>query len=166
MNRRDFGRTGIAVSVGGVAGCNKNAEKPVEIQKTAQKTPKPYGIQYYEKARGIWDRISTSELPLIVLAADKAASSHKNGGKLYCQLTGGHIQAAEFRPDRRGNPNYLHNWSRQVNVKEFDKIGNGDFLFLIIQGISSKVLMSAALSLLVSESHTSRTKPPPKVFSP
>ena len=129
MKRRDFGITGTAGVAAALTGCSEREEKIAEKPPKIEISPKPYGIQYYEKACEIWDRISTTELPHIVRAADQAASSLKNGKKLYCQIVGGHMHLAEFRPDRPGNPDYLHNWSRHVNVEEFDKIGNGDFIF-------------------------------------
>ena len=119
MKRRDFCNAGIAGLAGGIAGCNTNTEKPVEIPKVQNETPQTYGIQYYDIVSGMWDRISTSELPIIVQAADKAAASLKNGKKLYCQLIGGHMLAAEIRPGRSGNPNYLHNWPFLTKEEEF-----------------------------------------------
>ena len=128
MKRRDFSKTSIAGLAAGLAVCGESTGKDVEIKPVKKEAPKPYGIQYYDKACEIWDRISTSELPLITQAADHAASSLKNGKKLYCLITGGHMHKAELRQDRPGNPDYLHLWKRDVKPEQFDVIGKGDFI--------------------------------------
>lgn len=128
MKRRDFGIKGAAGVAAALTGCSGETEKVVIKPPAKEEAPKPYGIQYYDKACEIWDRISTSELPLIAQAADQAASSLKNGGKIYCQITGGHMHMAELRPDRAGNPDYLHNWQRYLKPEQFEVIGDGDFM--------------------------------------
>jgi len=125
MKRRDFGRSVLTGSALGIAGCKDVPETPSPVSEAK----KSYGALYYEKAREIWEREATSELPLIIEAADKAAKSLKNGRKLYSHSIFGHMLDAEFRADRAGNPNYLPNWSRETAGEEYEAVGEGDFLF-------------------------------------
>src|SRR4029077_14469675 len=100
---------------------------PAREKETAgANAPKPYGVQYYEKVTEIWEGISTAELPILAQAADQAATSLKNSGKLYCLIVGGHMHLAEMRHARAGNPDYLHNWSRNIEPDRFDPVGKGD----------------------------------------
>ena len=124
MKRRDFAKTACAGSGFGLAGCcAKNVN-------TAQKTKehKPYGVQYYKKALQIWERESSTEMPIIIEAADKAAHSLKSGHKLFSNVIFGHMLIAEFRPNRAGNPHYLTNWDRYTTDDVYETISDGDFL--------------------------------------
>ncbi|MFC1508680.1 hypothetical protein ACFL60_03220 [Candidatus Omnitrophota bacterium] len=121
MIRREFAKTALAASGFGLAGCCAKS-----VQKTEEK--KPYGVQYYEKAKEIWDRESSTELPIIIEAADKAAHSLISGRKLFSNVIFGHMLIAEFRPNRAGNPNYLPNWDRYATDDQYEAIGEGDFL--------------------------------------
>ncbi len=125
MQRRDF----VKVSAGAltVALSTHDLKGSRALQRTTA-NEKPYGIQYYEKAEQIWNRIATTELPIIAEAADRAVTSLRSKKKIYCQITGGHMHRAELRRSRPGNPDYLHHWSRHVEAEKFDVIGSGDFL--------------------------------------
>ena len=125
MQRRDF----VKVSAGAltVALGTHDLKGSQTVQRTTA-NEKPYGIQYYEKAEQIWNRIATTELPLIAEAADRAVTSLRSNKRIYCQITGGHMHHAELRRSRPGNPDYLHHWSRNVEAEKFDVIGSGDFL--------------------------------------
>ena len=126
MKRRDFAKTLAAVPGLNVAGCTGTSEK-LRVHEQSEK--KQYGVHYYEKACEIWERESTSELPLIAEAADRAAHSLRNGKRLYSHVIFGHMLTAEFRADRAGNPNYLPNWNRNTTDEEYNAVGEGDFLF-------------------------------------
>jgi len=128
MRRREFFKVGVGGAASGMAAYGEQKRERVEMTSNLNKTSKPYGTQYYERAREIWNQISTTELPLIAQAADHAAFSLKKGRKLYCQITGGHMHMAEFRAVRPGNPDYLHNWSRQKVDQDFDVIEKDDFI--------------------------------------
>ena len=124
MKRRDFTISGLAGIAAGLA-----SEKTEAQQKKAISIPKPYGIRYFETAREIWVRESTSELPIIAQAADAAAKSLKNGNKLYGFAFFGHMLVKELRTNRPGNPGYLPTGSWQTKDEDFDPIGKGDFIF-------------------------------------
>ena len=126
MKRRDFTKALAVVPGLGVASCCSTSE---QLQGSGPVKNKPYGVQYYEKACDIWDRESTTELPIIAEAADRASHSLRNGNKLYSHVIFGHMLSAEFRADRAGNPNYLPNWNRETTDEEYNAIGKGDFLF-------------------------------------
>ena len=128
MKRRDFGIAGIAGLTAGLVKYGNDTAGAADKPSNKKRVAKPYGVQYYEKALEIWNRESSSELPLIVQAADKAAATLKNGKKLYSYTFFGHMLKAEFRPDRPGNPNYLPNWTQWTPEEEFDVVGDGDFL--------------------------------------
>jgi uncharacterized phosphosugar-binding protein len=104
------------------------AEAEAPESQSRDRESKPYGVQYYERISSIWEQISSSELPTVAEAADRAVASLKNNGKLYCLIVGGHMHLAELRQDRPGNPDYLHNWSRHINPQKFDAVGKGDFV--------------------------------------
>ncbi len=125
MKRRDFGKTVLAGSLAGVSGCTISSEIP----QTVSEKKKPYGIQYYDKAREVWDRESTSELPIIAEMADAAAKILKNGKKLYSHAMFGHMLTMELRVGRPGNPNYLPTWGWNASDEDYAAIGNGNFLF-------------------------------------
>ena len=133
LRRRDF----LGASAGAVAstlfarGSELHAAMPSparEKDTAGADASKPYGVQYYEKVTEIWEGISTAELPILAQAADEAAKSLKNNGKPYCLIVGGHMHLAEMRHDRPGNPDYLHNWSRNIDPGRFDAVGKGDFV--------------------------------------
>ncbi|MBN1290970.1 MAG: hypothetical protein JXB48_03945 [Candidatus Latescibacteria bacterium] len=128
MRRRDFGRAGFTGIAAGFAGCGNAGEKQTVNVEESQ-APNPYGVQYYEKAKEVWNRQATSELPLIAEAADNAAHSLKNGGKLYSQAMFGHMLDLELRKGRPGNPDYLPTWGWNASDKDYAAIGDGDFLF-------------------------------------
>ena len=125
MQRRDF----VKVSAGAltVALSTHDLKGSQPLRRTSG-TEKPYGIQYYEKAEQIWNRIATTELPIIAEAADRAVTSLRSNKKIYCQITGGHMHRAELSQSRPGNPDYLHHWPRNVEPEKFDVIGRGDFV--------------------------------------
>ena len=91
MKRRDFAKTLAAVPGLSVAGCTGASEK-LRVHEQSEK--KQYGIQYYEKACEIWERESTSELPLIAEAADRAVHTLRNGKRLYSHVIFGHMLTA------------------------------------------------------------------------
>lgn len=129
--RREFlGAVGGSVIASALVPSHKSAALTISAKtnRAAGAATKPYGAQYYDKVTGIWDAISTSELPILAEAADQAAISLKNGGKLYCLIVGGHMHLGELRRARAGNPDYLHNWSRIVPPEKVASVGKGDFL--------------------------------------
>lgn len=126
MKRRSFAKAGMLSVAAGLSGCAGTEEKPVPVD--VKKEPVPYGIQYYQKAKEVWDREATSELPLIAEAADKAAELLKNGGTLYSQANFGHMLNSELRQGRPGSPDYFSTWEWTVKSDVFDVVGAGDFL--------------------------------------
>ena len=124
MKRRYFVKNVFAGAGACLAGCSVSQGQP----QPGKMPPEPYGAQYYKKACEIWERESSTELPLITEAADRAAWSLKNGRRLHSHVIFGHMLDAEFRQDRAGNPNYLPNWTRNTPDEEYDAIGDGDFL--------------------------------------
>lgn len=128
MRRRDFAKGGLAGIAAGLTGSGVAFAQ----QRTAKQTSasqKPYGVQYYEKAVEIWDRESTTELPIIARAADAAAKTLKGGGKLFSHAHFGHMLVQELRIGRPGNPDYLPTGNWSTKDEDFDAIGKGDFLF-------------------------------------
>lgn len=131
LRRRDFLGTGVGVAASSMIGYSRLAaatESSAGESAKPHPAAKPYGAQYYEGVTRIWDAISTTELPVLAQAADRAATSLKNGGKLYCLIVGGHMHLGEMRHGRGGNPDYLHNWSRNIPPERFDAVGKGDFV--------------------------------------
>ena len=125
MQRRDF----VKLSAGALtAAWGTHDLKGSRTLHRTTANEKPYGIQYYEQAEQIWNRIATTELPIIAEAADRAVTSLKSNKQIYCQIVGGHMHRAEFARSRPGNPDYLHHWSRKVEPSKFDVIESGDFL--------------------------------------
>ncbi len=129
--RRDFVGASVGVAASTLAACGNGphaAMGSAEKAGAGTNASKPYGVQYYEKVNEIWNRISSTELPILAQAADQAATCLKNSGKLYCQIVGGHMHLAEMRRDRPGNPGYLNNLSRNIKPETFDSVGKGDFV--------------------------------------
>jgi uncharacterized phosphosugar-binding protein len=134
MKRRTFASAGLAGLAAGAlvpssAIAQERDSKTGGAYTAAVKTATPYGVQYYEKALGIWNREISDELSIIAQAADRAALTLKNGGKLYSHAHFGHMLVKELRVDRPGNPGYLPTWNWQTKDEEYDPIGKGDFLF-------------------------------------
>jgi len=128
LRRRNFVGASVGVVASTLAAAETAAAPAPKKADTGADSSKPYGVQYYEKVNEIWDRISSTELPLLAQGADQAAGSLRNNGKLYCQIVGGHMHIAEMRRDRPGNPGYLHNLSRNIKPQMFDLVGKGDFV--------------------------------------
>lgn len=131
IRRREFVGAGVSVAASILApGGNGQEAAETKPGKTGAeaKVSRPYGLQYYEKVKEIWDRISSGELPILAQAADEAAASLKRKGKLYCQIVGGHMHVGELRRERPGNPGYLHTLSRHIKPETFDTVGKGDFV--------------------------------------
>ena len=126
MKRRSFAKAGMISVAAGFSGCARTEEKPGPV--TGETEPVSYGIQYYRKAVEVWERESTSELPLVAEAADKAAECLKKGGRLYSQANFGHMLNSELRQGRPGSPDYFSTWEWTVKSDVFDVVGDGDFL--------------------------------------
>ncbi len=127
MKRRDFGKSFLAGSAIGIAGCDAITTKTPEY--SSRGSGKSYGAEYYDKACVVWNRQSTTELPIIAEAADAAAKALKNGNKLYSHAMFGHMLTTELRMGRPGNPDYLPTWGWGAGDNEYNAIGKGDFLF-------------------------------------
>ena len=163
MKRREFAVSGLAgIAAGLVAGGAEAQQKTV----TAAPKSKPYGVQYYEKAVEIWNRESTSELPIIAKAADAAAKSLKNGKKLYSFAHFGHMLVKDLRIGRPGNPDYLPTGNWQTKDEDFDVIGEGDFIFFDQTKMRVKKAHDRGAFVVGVRCHISPTRPPQRACWP
>lgn len=128
LGRRDFLGAGAGLVASSLIASGTSLNAATSSATPTNTAANPYGVQYYEKITEIWNQISSTELPNIAQAADQATKSLKHNGKLYCQIVGGHMHLGEMRRDRAGNPDYLHNWSRNIEPSRFDPAGKGDFV--------------------------------------